>query len=70
MVIHPINTMKEVYSQEEFATATLQCDKCGWTGVGTEASIIDFYGIAKVQEIHCPNCDTYLAGLLRDSGKP
>ena len=61
--------MKEVYTKPELETETLQCDHCGWKGKGTEARIVDLYGIAKVQELHCPQCDTYLAGLSADSVK-
>jgi hypothetical protein len=57
--------MKEVYSEEEFSDEILECPKCGWKGKGSEAVIIDLYGVTDVQEIHCPNCDHYLAGLKR-----
>ena len=60
--------MKEVYTKEELENATLQCDNCGWQGKGSEAKIVDLYGVAKTEEIHCPNCDTYLAGLRTDRG--
>jgi predicted RNA-binding Zn-ribbon protein involved in translation (DUF1610 family) len=59
--------MKEVYSKQELETEVLECDNCGWKGKGSEARIVDLYGIAKVQEIHCPNCDAYLAGLRAES---
>jgi hypothetical protein len=59
--------MKEIYSKQELETEVLECDNCGWKGKGSEARIVDFYGIAKVEEIHCPNCDAYLAGLLTET---
>lgn len=64
--------MKEVYDDIRFDERELKCPNCGWEGKGSEAIIIDLYGLAKVKEVHCPSCDTYIAGLRskKDSGPP
>ena len=58
--------MKPVYSDIELEDQLLKCDNCGWQGKGDDARIVDFYGVSKTQEIHCPNCDEYLANLHID----
>lgn len=55
--------MDEIFNSEGFDEQVLTCPKCGWKGKGSEAIIIDLYGLSKVQEVHCPNCDHYLGGL-------
>lgn len=55
--------MDKVFDKEGFEELILTCPKCGWKGKGDEANIIDLYGLSKVQEVHCPNCDHYLGGL-------
>ncbi len=59
--------MQEVFPEKDFDNAPIMCPNCGWKGLGSETNIIDLYGITKLKEVHCPSCDTYIAGLLRDS---
>src|SRR5256885_514530 len=58
------NPMPEVFSSIGFDDLQLKCNKCGWQGTGTDAVIIDLYGITKSQEVHCPNCDNHLGDLI------
>lgn len=55
--------MRKVYSEGEFYDETILCDRCGWEGSGYDVNIVDLYGLAKVKEVHCPKCDTHLAGI-------
>lgn len=57
--------MRKVYTEVEFYEETILCDRCGWEGSGYDVNIVDLYGLAKVKEVHCPNCDTHLAGIER-----
>lgn len=55
--------MEKVFNAREFHEEVVRCSKCGWEGSGSDVNIIDFYGLAKVKEVHCPRCDTYLGGI-------
>lgn len=64
--------MKDVFPAYGFDKAQLTCPNCGWNGIGSETNIIDLYGLTKLKEVHCPSCDTYIAGLesQRTFGNP
>lgn len=59
-------SMKEVFSEREFENLQITCPNCGWKGLGSDTNIIDLYGLTKLREVHCPTCDTYIAGLQRE----
>jgi len=61
--------MRKVYTEGEFYDESISCDRCGWEGSGYDVNIVDLYGLAKVKEVHCPNCDTHLAGIMRAVNK-
>jgi hypothetical protein len=54
-----------VYSEREFENESLQCPRCGWSGKGEDAHVVDFYGISRVMEAHCPGCDKQLGNIRR-----
>ena len=54
-----------VYSEREFESTSLQCPRCGWSGKGDEVHVVDFYGISRVMEAHCPGCDKQLGNIRR-----
>ena len=49
-----------------FDEQNISCDNCQWQGTGSDAIVIDFYGVVSDKEIHCPNCDRRL-GILKKS---
>ncbi|HVG13360.1 MAG TPA: hypothetical protein VM935_00315 [Chitinophagaceae bacterium] len=57
--------MRKVYTEGEFYDESILCDRCGWEGSGHDVNIVDLYGLAKLKEIHCPSCDTHLAGIAK-----
>jgi hypothetical protein len=57
--------MKPVFNEREFDDQTLQCTHCQWQGKGSDAVIIDLYGITDYQEVHCPSCDAFLGNLKK-----
>ena len=57
--------MEKVFNERDFEDQTLQCSKCQWQGRGSEAIIIDLYGLTEFQEVHCPSCDTFLGNLKK-----
>jgi hypothetical protein len=59
--------MKEVFPERDFDEMEVICPNCGWSGVGSDTIIIDLYGLSKIREVHCPSCDTYIAGLFREN---
>ncbi|HUC82427.1 MAG TPA: hypothetical protein VMR70_16090 [Flavisolibacter sp.] len=61
--------MATEFQQTGFNEQPLQCGKCGWQGTGHDAVVIDFYGVSKNKEVHCPDCDERL-GLVRNGGGP
>jgi len=59
-----------IYYPINFGEQKITCSNCGWTGTGSEAIIIDLYGIGDVQQVNCPDCDNNLGSLPRtDSPK-
>ncbi|MCU7548214.1 hypothetical protein OCK74_03770 [Chitinophagaceae bacterium LB-8] len=60
-------SMKEFFSAKDFDETIITCPHCNWKGLGSETNIIDLYGISKLREVHCPNCDNFIAGLERES---
>jgi hypothetical protein len=60
--------MKKVYKENTLDTIDITCDACKWKGKGSEANIIDLYGLTKYQELHCPDCDAFLANVDPDGG--
>ena len=61
--------MQRLYNEREFLDEVIRCSKCGWEGSGYDVNIIDFYGLAKVKEVHCPSCDTFLGGIEKAANK-
>ncbi|MBD0284625.1 MAG: hypothetical protein ICV51_04340 [Flavisolibacter sp.] len=59
--------MLPVFNERDFDNQPLNCPRCHWKGNGSEAVIIDFYGITKMKEAHCPNCDANLARVKREN---
>ena len=57
-----------VYNENEFNTQQLSCSNCGWHGPGSEAKVIDLYGLAKVKQVNCPACDNNLGSLAKGDG--
>lgn len=55
--------MEKVFNPREFHEEAIRCSKCGWEGSGYDTNIVDFYGLTKIKEVHCPHCDTYLGGI-------
>ena len=58
-----------IYDLKLFYTQSITCPNCGWQGKGSEAIIIDMYGIGDVRQVTCPNCDNFLGNLPRE-GEP
>jgi hypothetical protein len=54
-----------VYSERDFEEASFDCPKCGWRGKGEDTHVVDFYGISRVMEAHCPGCDKQLGSISR-----
>ena len=61
--------MQKVYNERGFDDEIISCSRCGWEGSGYDANIIDLYGLTKVKEVHCPNCDSYLGGVQNAESK-
>ena len=55
--------MQKVYNERGFDDEVINCGRCGWEGSGYDVNIVDLYGLSKIKEIHCPNCDSYLGGV-------
>lgn len=55
--------MKIMFEGKGFDEQIINCPHCGWQGKGSDAHIIDLYGITKSSEVHCPKCDGYLGGI-------
>jgi ssDNA-binding Zn-finger/Zn-ribbon topoisomerase 1 len=53
----------------DYEETDVQCEKCQWRGRGRDAILIDFYGISKLQELHCPKCDRVVGMVKRDDGR-
>jgi hypothetical protein len=62
-----MQTSERVFDKRTFDKEQLTCPKCGWNGPGAKATVIDFYGIGKMQQVTCPECDEYLGNLSRES---
>lgn len=58
------------FTEDSLAKQSLTCPNCNWTGPGDDAVVIDFYGVTKTKEVHCPNCDEKLAILVKDDDLP
>lgn len=58
------------YHSNDFDDQNLTCSNCGWKGKGSDAVIIDFFGITKNQEVHCPECDEKIGILVTDDDLP
>lgn len=54
------------YDDKTFEEQDLQCTKCNWKGKGYDANVIDFFGVSKSKEVHCPNCDTTIGTVVRN----
>jgi hypothetical protein len=55
--------MQKVYNERGFDEEVINCGRCGWEGNGYDVNIVDLYGLSRIKEIHCPNCDSYLGGV-------
>ncbi|HEY1022162.1 MAG TPA: hypothetical protein VGE06_07600 [Flavisolibacter sp.] len=55
------------FQQSTFESQPVQCKKCGWSGTGAEALLIDFYGVTDNQEIYCPECDKKIGTVVKDN---
>jgi hypothetical protein len=59
-----------IYDPINFDEQKITCSNCGWTGAGSEAIIIDLYGIGDAQQVKCLACDNNLGSLPgRDASK-
>lgn len=62
--------MSVTFDGKNFREQTITCPNCGWSGKGADVHIIDLYGLSKMKEVHCPDCDYSLGSLNEDSGPP
>lgn len=62
--------MATEFAQSSFQDQPLQCSNCQWRGVGADAVVIDFYGVTKNKEVHCPECDETLGVVRQDNDPP
>lgn len=58
------------FRSTELYDQLLNCPDCGWSGTGSEANLIDFYGVSVSSEVHCPNCDTTIGTVQNEEGSP
>jgi uncharacterized paraquat-inducible protein A len=56
------------YHQTDFEEQSLHCKACGWSGKGRDAVVIDFFGVSKNMEAHCPKCDKTIGIITKDEG--
>ena len=56
------------YRDSNYEDKVLQCSNCSWKGKAADAILIDFFGVSKNKELHCPNCDTTIAIITTDEG--
>jgi len=61
--------MATEFHENSFDDQSITCSKCNWTGKGSEAIVIDFYGVVPDKEVHCPKCDKRL-GVLKKGTRP
>ena len=61
--------MATEFHENSFPDKAIRCDACQWQGKGSDANIIDFYGVVPDKEVHCPSCDKRL-GILKKSDPP
>ena len=62
--------MQEEFNQKSFDAQSLDCPKCQWQGKGSDAIVIDLYGVSSVNEVHCPQCDEKLGNLKKEDDAP
>ena len=55
--------MATIFYEESFDDMDITCPNCGWQGKGDETHIVDFYGVVRAREVHCPNCDNKLGDI-------
>jgi hypothetical protein len=58
------------FSNRDFEEQDLQCGNCNWQGKGYDANVIDFFGVSKSKEVHCPNCDVTIGIVTKTGGTP
>lgn len=56
------------YSSTTFEEQDLHCANCNWQGKGYNAVVIDFFGVTKSKEVHCPECDKTIGIVTTDGG--
>jgi len=61
--------MATEFHENSFDEQSIHCTKCNWTGKGSDAIVIDFYGVVPDKEVHCPKCDRRL-GVLKKGPQP
>ncbi|NTS42918.1 hypothetical protein HRG84_18670 [Flavisolibacter sp. BT320] len=54
------------FSQATYESEPVSCKKCGWSGTGADAILIDFYGITDSQDLYCPECDKKIGTLVKE----
>lgn len=59
-----------LYNERDFFKQPIWCGNCHWKGEGSDANVIDFYGVTKSKEVHCPACDETIAMLEKEGGAP
>lgn len=52
-----------IFYEESFNDEPITCPNCGWKGTGADTHIVDFYGVVRAREVHCPNCDNKLGDI-------
>lgn len=60
--------MLQQYYERDFFKQPVSCPNCQWKGEGSDAIVIDFYGVTNNKEVHCPECDEKIALVENDKG--
>ena len=58
------------YNNANFEEQDLRCSNCNWQGKGYDAVVIDFFGVTKSKEVHCPECDETIGTITTEGGTP
>jgi hypothetical protein len=60
--------MTPEYRENNFEEQDLVCPHCHWKGKGYDAVVIDFFGVSKTNDVHCPKCDKTIGIIKKDDG--